>query len=143
MLAALSCYYLYSIAKHASGNQHEIVNCSAPLVCRPGDKGPSGGLCRASKGCPTNCLHVSGRSCDTPCSHLVRPLRDCGRNYRRHVLYGPFKNVDIERKCQSERHELQVALALTATECSTGVSGVYAGPKKKIQKGCISHGHAC
>lgn len=26
-----SCYYLYSIAKHASGNQHEIVNCSAHL----------------------------------------------------------------------------------------------------------------
>lgn len=24
-----SCYYLYGIAKHASGNQHEIVNCSA------------------------------------------------------------------------------------------------------------------
>lgn len=26
-----SCYYLYGIAKHASGNQHEIVNCSAHL----------------------------------------------------------------------------------------------------------------
>lgn len=37
-----SCYYLYGIAKHASGNQHEIVNCSAHLCVAQG-MGPSGG----------------------------------------------------------------------------------------------------
>lgn len=31
-----SCYYLYGIAKHASGNQHEIVNCSAHLCAAQG-----------------------------------------------------------------------------------------------------------
>lgn len=31
-----SCYYLYGIAKHASGNQHEIVNCSAHLCVAQG-----------------------------------------------------------------------------------------------------------
>lgn len=31
-----TCYYLYSIAKHASGNQHEIVNCSAHLCVAQG-----------------------------------------------------------------------------------------------------------
>lgn len=31
-----SCYYLYGIAKHASGNQHEIVNCSAHLCIAQG-----------------------------------------------------------------------------------------------------------
>lgn len=33
-----SCYYLYSIAKHASGNQHEIVNCSAHLCVAQGTR---------------------------------------------------------------------------------------------------------
>lgn len=36
-----SCYYLYGIEKHASGNQHEIVNCSAHLRVAQGTE--SGG----------------------------------------------------------------------------------------------------
>lgn len=31
-----SCHYLYGIAKHAPGNQHEIVNCSAHLCVAQG-----------------------------------------------------------------------------------------------------------
>lgn len=38
-----SCYYLYGIEKHASGNQHEIVNCSAHLRVAQGTE--SGGAC--------------------------------------------------------------------------------------------------
>lgn len=38
-----SRYYLYGIAKHASGNQHEIVNCSAHLCIASG--GPTVGKC--------------------------------------------------------------------------------------------------
>lgn len=53
-----SCYYLYSIAKHASGNQHEIVNCSAHLCVAQGTGALRRSRIERGKGCPTNRLHV-------------------------------------------------------------------------------------
>lgn len=51
-----SCYYLYGIEKHASGNQHEIVNCSAHLRVAQGTE--SGGAAWRTRlvrvtGCPS------------------------------------------------------------------------------------------
>lgn len=59
-----SCYYLYGIAKHASGNQHEIVNCSAHLCAAQG----TGAFERAGAVRPTACacgLPLDAKHCPT------------------------------------------------------------------------------
>lgn len=124
-----SCYYLYSIAKHASGNQHEIVNCSAHLCVAQGTRGLQEVRAERARGarltaCTSQVARVTRRDrtfCD---------LREIAAGITRGMFHMVHLKItascNIERKCRSERRELRASLALTALTRSIEVSKIYA-----------------
>lgn len=112
--AAPSCYYLYSIAKHASGNQHEIVNCSAHLCVAQGTRGLQEVRAERMRGaqltaCPSQVARVK---------HRARTFRDL-RKIAAGITRGVFHIVHLKStarptaglRCGSEWGELGAALA--------------------------------
>lgn len=84
--AAPSCYYLYSIAKHAPGNQHEIVNCSAHLCVAQGTRGLQEVRAERMRGaqltaCPSQVARVKHRAC------TFRDLRKIAAGITRGVFH--------------------------------------------------------
>lgn len=105
---APSCYYLYSIAKHASGNQHEIVNCSAHLCVAQGTRGLQEVRAERARdarltACTSQVARVTRRAC------TFRNLRKIAAGITRGVFYMVNLKItmscNIKRKCRSERRE--------------------------------------
>lgn len=92
---APSCYYLYSIAKHAPGNQHEIVNCSAHLCVAQGTRGLQEVRAKRARGarltaCTSEVAGVTRRA------RTFRDLREIAAgNLQRRFSIWPIKKLRL------------------------------------------------